>query len=123
LTAAKKYLTVQDLSQKWQCSKEHIYNLRSSGELLGTKVGKRNIRFSEKQVLDFERKNEERKSRIPELEIDFQPRTATIGLKGASVMGKKKSRHWNLGNGCSVYEQRTKSGKPRFKLSYYDCTG
>ena len=32
----------------------------------------------------------------------------------------KNSRCWNLGNGLSVYRQRTKKGTIRYKYSFYD---
>ncbi|MHB2169923.1 helix-turn-helix domain-containing protein [Alsobacter sp. R-9] len=51
---AGRALKPRDLAERWQCSERHVYNLHARGLLRGFRAG-RLLRFSEAEVLEYER--------------------------------------------------------------------
>jgi excisionase family DNA binding protein len=43
-----------DVAERWQCSEKHVRNLHARGQLRGFRAG-RLLRFSEEEVLEYER--------------------------------------------------------------------
>jgi integrase len=119
-----KYLTVAELAERWKCSPGHIYNLVNEEKLIPVKLTGRKIVFPLDKIKNYERRREERKYEIKDLGLDSSSSfNAKMKVKGDNTMGRKGSRYWGLGNGCSILMEWTRKGTLRFKIRYYDAGG
>lgn len=121
---AQPFITVKELAERWRCSTGHIYNTYKNIGLKPSKAKKRGLLFSLAEIIKYEEVEQRKKAEFKDLKIDLHNFAENSKvMKGVPSMSKKKLKHWNFGNGCSIYEGRTSKDKPRFKVSFYDAEG